>query len=326
MMELSIIIVNWNSKEFLSACLHSVRRFTRGIEQEIIVIDSGSYDGADELLRNAFPEVIYIQSNENIGFARSNNAAFHIAKGKYILFLNPDTELTSPAINLMVEYIQNAPNAGAVGCKLLNSDNSVQTSCIQAFPTILGQFFSSEFLMNLFPASTLWGMSALRQPGTQPSEVEVISGACLMVHRAAFEAVDGFSEDYFMYTEDVDLCYKLQRMGLKNYYMPAATVKHFGGGSSESAPSNFSAIMMRDSIMRYFKKYRGSVYANVYRFSTLVTAVLRIVISCVMAPLKWPTRSTEQLKGTVRKWISIMQWSLNPMHAYKNLTQKTSST
>jgi hypothetical protein len=326
MMELSIIIVNWNSKEFLGACLQSVRQFTREIEQEILVIDSGSYDGADELLRTKFPEVIYIQNRENIGFARSNNSAFRAAKGKYILFLNPDTELISSAINLMLEHIRNTPSVGAVGCKLLNADNSVQTSCIQAFPTIMGQFFSSEFLMKLFPASALWGISALRQSGTQPSEVEVISGACLMVRRAAFEAVDGFSEDYFMYTEDVDLCYKLRRTGLRNYYLPSATVKHFGGGSSESAPSNFSVVMMRDSIMRYFKKYRGPTYANAYRFSTLVTAVLRIIMSCIMIPLKWPAGSTAQVKGTVQKWISIMQWSLNPDRAYKNLTQKTSST
>lgn len=324
MMELSIIIVNWNSRDFLASCLESVRKFTHGIDYEIIVIDSGSFDGAGEMLQSRFPDVVFIQSDRNVGFARANNMAFRHARGEYVLFLNPDTELTSAAVNIALAHARAHPDAGAVGCRLLNGDGSLQTSCIQAFPTIVGQFLSSEVLMKLFPRSTLWGMSALFQAGNDFCEVEVISGACLMVRHTAFESVGGFSEDYFMYTEDVDLCYKLRCAGYRNHYLPAATVKHFGGGSSESAPSNFSVVMMRDSIMRYFVKYRGFAYATAYRYSTLVAAAMRITLYLALLPLHRIVRPLSRQKGTARKWLAILQWSLNPGRAHKALTQKAS--
>lgn len=131
-MDVSIIIVNWNSVRFLRACIGSIERYTTGISHEIVVIDSASYDGCGEMLREEFPQVRFIQSAANIGFAGANNLAYRSARGQHVLFLNPDTELASPAVNVMLEHLQRCPDAGAVGCKLLNADGSLQTTCIQA--------------------------------------------------------------------------------------------------------------------------------------------------------------------------------------------------
>lgn len=201
-MDVSVIIVNWNSREDLKRCIASIRMHTRDIEYEIVVIDSGSNDGCDQMLRENYPDVRFVQSATNLGFARANNRAFEEATGENLLFLNPDTELTGPAITRLRSHLHSHPNAGIVGCRLLNSDGTLQSSCIQSIPTIWNQLLNSQFLRTRWPKSGLWGMAPLFQQGIAPREVEAISGACLMVRRHTFQQVNGFSEEYFMYAED----------------------------------------------------------------------------------------------------------------------------
>ena len=310
MLDLSIVIVNWNSKEFLRQCLKSVSELTDGLAYEVIVIDSGSFDGAGDLIAAEFQHVLFIQSQENVGFARANNEAYRRARGSKILFLNPDTELINSAIGTMYEFLDSHADAGAVGCKLLNGDGTVQTSCVQSFPTLLNQALSAEALRAWLPNSTLWGMAALYQGGHDPSPVDVISGACLMVRREAFEKVGFFSEEYFMYAEDLDLCYKLRRAGYVNYFVPRGVVKHFGGGSTASAPSEFSLLMMRESIWRFLSKSRGSLYAAAYRATTAVAAIGRLSLLSIL----W---SIDRLRGrkhshtqSMKKWLVILQWGI----------------
>lgn len=306
----SIIIVNWNSKQFLRNCLSSVRTHCGGMDYETIVIDSGSFDGAAELVRDEFPEVRFIQSQENLGFARANNVAYRSARGEYICFLNPDTQLETRAIERMHQFLASRPDAGAIGCTLLNDDGTLQTSCIQSFPTLLNQALSSEFLRGLFPRSRLWGMAPLYGDMANPSEVEVISGACVMVRREAFDRIGGFSEEYFMYAEDVDLCYKLREAGYANFFLPSERVRHFGGGSSAKAPSEFSLLMMRESIWRFLRKSRGSLYAAGYRLTTLLAAVFRILALCVLAPFALLRGRLDEKSLPIRKWLTILRWGL----------------
>ena len=195
LMELSIIIVNWNSKDYLQKCIASILDSKSNIQYEIVVIDGGSFDGAGEMLKQCYPQVKFIQSDKNLGFAKANNVAFKASCGNYILFLNPDTEVVVPAIDILFEQMQKLPKAGVIGCKLLNADGSVQTSCIQSFPTILNQLLNSEFLRALFPKSRLWGMEALFNDRNEPAEAEMLSGACLMMRRTLFEQVGYFSEE-----------------------------------------------------------------------------------------------------------------------------------
>ena len=309
-MDLSIIIVNWNSKDYLKKCIESIFTWTSGIDYEIVVIDSGSFDGSGEMLTQCYPQVKFIQSDKNLGFAKANNAAFNDSTGRNILFLNPDTEIEDPALNTLYHQLSSLPNAGIVGAKLLNSDRSVQTSCVQSFPTILNQLLNSKFLRTLFPRSPLWGMAPLFDVTDGPAEVDVLSGACIMLRRTLFEQVGLFSEDYFMYAEDVDLCYKIKQAGYRNYYIPDAVVVHFGGGSSEKRPSDFSVVMMRESIWRFMKKTRGNIYGMAYRASTLISAIGRLLLLLILLPLQPLRKSGASWNASFKKWMAVLTWSL----------------
>ncbi|WP_442496790.1 glycosyltransferase family 2 protein [Methylobacter sp. sgz302048] len=317
-MDLSIIIVNWNSKDYLQKCIASVFAWTSNIDFEIVVIDSASYDGADEMLKRCYPQVRFIQSDLNLGFAKANNVAFRESTGRYVLFLNPDTELIGPAINILFDAVQMLPKAGAVGCKLLNADRSVQTSCIQAFPTILNQMLSSEYLRFLFPRSSLWGMNSLFGAKNEPAKVDMISGACLMLRRSVFEQAGLFSEDYFMYAEDLELCYKIRQIGYSNYYIPTASVIHFGGGSTEKGPSEFSVVMARESLWRYMKKNRGNIYGSAYRASIAVSAIGRLLVLVILLPLHCLRQSEPSWNSSLKKWWTILAWSLGLKTAVSN--------
>ena len=309
-MDLSIIIVNWNSKEYLRKCIASILAETHGIEFEIVVIDNASFDSSGEMLRQCYPQVPFMQAEKNLGFAKANNAAFHKSRGRHVLFLNPDTELFGPAVNMMFDYLQQLPRAGAIGCKLLNADKTVQTSCIQSFPTILNQILDSEILRALWPKSSLWGNAPLFGDQNGPAEVEAIAGACVMLKRSVFEQVGMFSEDYFMYAEDIDLCYKIRQADYKNYYVPNAAVIHFGGASTQQRPSDFSVIIMRESVWRFLRKTRGKTYSLSYRILTLIAAMGRMAILMIFLPLLIIRHGIKSWNSSFRKWGAILTWSL----------------
>ena len=215
-MDLSIIIVNWKSVQYLAACLSSIyeQRFTATFE--ILVIDNASYDGSENLLASDFPKARFIQSEKNLGFAGANNKASFQATGEVLCFLNPDTIVKNNALQKLYDAVTSIPKAGAVGACLRNADNSVQTSCVMPYPTILNQILDMELLRKRFPRSPLFGMKALFTYANMPQEVEALSGACIMVPKAVFDDVNGFSEDYFMYAEDLDVCRKIRSIGHKS--------------------------------------------------------------------------------------------------------------
>ena len=309
-MDLSIIIVNWNSKEYLQKCIESILLWTVDIKYEIIVIDSASFDGCGEMLQRSFPQVSFIQCEKNIGFAKANNAAFSESSGRYILFLNPDTELIAPTANIMLDCMHKLSNVGVIGCKLLNVDKTLQTSCIQAFPTILNQFLDSELLRTLWPKSSLWGNAHLFGVQIKPGEVEALAGACIMVKRSLFEQVGLFSEDYFMYAEDLDLCYRIKQAGYTNYYIPNAAAIHFGGRSTEKGPSDFSVVMMRESVWLFMRKTRGEIYGAAYRASTLISAIGHLVLLMIVLPLYLIRKGGISWRASFNKWRAILVWSL----------------
>jgi GT2 family glycosyltransferase len=307
--ELSIIIVNWNSREYVRKCIRSIYSNLGDVTFEIIVIDSGSGDGCEEMLRSEFAGVHFVQSRDNLGFAGANNLAAASARGDYLLFLNPDTEVLGAAIETMLSAAKTLPGAGAVGCRLLNSDGTLQTSCVQAFPTILGQLLNAEALRRLVPTASLWGMNALFEPTDEPKQVEMISGACLMMRRTVFEQLGGFSTDYFMYAEDMDLCYRAQKHGFPSYLVPHAEVLHHGGGSSQQVANQFASLMMLQSISRFLSKTRGETYSAWYRRSMAFAAVVRLILIIVSAPLMVVVNNTCRWKASAGKWMAILAWS-----------------
>ena len=254
-MDLSIIIVNWNWIAYLRECVASVYEHTRDLLFETIVVDNASLAGDADLLELQLPGITVIKSVENLGFGGANNLGFRHSTGKYILFLNPDTKLVSSAINSMVQGVRELPDAGILGCKLLNTDLSIQTSCIQTFPTIANQLLDSDWLRERWPNSRLWGTKPLFSNTGLPTKVEVVSGACMLVRRDVFEQVGLFTDDYFMYAEDLDLCYKTERAGYPNYYMGTASVIHHGGKSSN--PESATRMKWR-SITQFCEKPAGA--------------------------------------------------------------------
>jgi GT2 family glycosyltransferase len=310
--DVSIVIVNWNSREFLAKCLASVFGAPSKLAIEVLVIDNASYDGSEELVRDRFPLVSFIQGRENLGFARANNVAAAQATGRNLLFLNPDTEVVGTAVEDMVRFLDATADAGAVGCKLLNTDGSLQTSCVQAFPTVSNQAFDSEFLRRRFPRSRLWGIQAFLDEHATSAEVEALSGACILVRREAFLAVGRFTEDYFMYAEDVDLCFKLKQAGLRNHYLGNVCVVHHGGQSSgASSESQFGNVLMRESIAKFLSLRRGAAHAVAYRVAMAVTALSRLAVLGVARIFGFfGLGRSRAIDSGLRKWRSVLRWTV----------------
>ena len=309
-MDLSIVIINWDSAAFVRKCLQSVYAGTRECNFEVIVVDNASFDECGEMLRSEFPATRFIPSAMNLGFAKANNLGARQAKGRTLLFLNPDTEVMGEALFQMVSFLDATPNAGVVGCRLLNTDLSLQTSCIQAFPSILNQALDTEYLRRAFPGLRLWGTQAFLADN-QPAEVEVVSGACLMIKSDVFKAVGQFSANYFMYAEDADLCFKVRRAGWKNYYLGSVFVVHHGGRSSDKTlESNFAAIMMRESLMEFMRLRRGSLYALAYQFSIVVIAVIRLLLLMAAFFFTLSKHKRATLRPSFAKWVKLLRWGL----------------
>jgi N-acetylglucosaminyl-diphospho-decaprenol L-rhamnosyltransferase len=309
-LDLSIVIINWNSAAFVRKCLLSVYAGIKGCDFEVIVVDNASFDECGEILRSEFPATKFIASPVNLGFAKANNLGAHAAKGRILLFLNPDTEVIGDALFQMVSFLDVRPDAGVVGCRLLNTDRTLQTSCIQAFPSILNQALDTEYLRRAFPRLRLWGTQAFLTDN-RPAEVEVVSGACLMIKSDVFKAVGQFSANYFMYAEDADLCFKVRRAGWKNYFLGSVSVVHHGGGSSDkTTESNFAAIMMRESLMEFMRLRRGSLYALAYQFSIVVIAVIRLLLLMAAFFFTLGKHKRATLRPAFAKWVKLLRWGL----------------
>jgi GT2 family glycosyltransferase len=299
-MKLSIIIVNWNSFDYLQKCVASLAEHTR-CSYEVIVVDNASPHGDADRIETELLDVQLLRCEGNSGFGAANNMGFRQSKGEYLLFLNPDTELVNSAADMMVEAISSCSDSGIIGCTLLNEDTSVQTSCIQTFPTILNQLLDSDWLRRIWPNSQLWGTRALWTKNTYPQQVEVISGACMLMRRQTFEQVSGFTEAYFMYAEDLDLCYKVREAGYCNYYYGPATVIHYGGKSSN--PERATPMKWK-SITMFCEMHYGRFYTIVFRGAMSASAVVRLAMIT-------GTRAFRQLLGSRRpKPASLIKWKL----------------
>ncbi len=320
--ELSIIIVNWNSKDYLKKCITSIVENTKGIQYEIIVVDSASFDGCEQMLLDFFPQVCFIQSSRNIGFAGANNLAANKAHGDVLLFLNPDTEVLNNAIEQLYSNLLKLPQAGIIGCRLLNSDKTLQTSCVQPFPTILNQVLDADIFQRWFPKNRLWLSAAKFEGSLSAVKVEAISGACMMIRQTVFNLVKGFSTDYFMYAEDLDLCYKIQTAGFTNYYLAEAEIVHHGGGSTQQKRSRFSEVMIPESLSRLLSKMRGKSYGLCYRLALSFAAVIRLFLLLALLPLALLRNKKYDWRSAFFKWIAILRWGLGLekwVHQYDQL-------
>ena len=233
------MIVNYNVKEYLEQALRSVRQTVRGFSSEIFVVDNNSTDGSADLVESVFKDVRLIRNTTKLGFAKANNQALKRARGKFILLLNPDTIVQEDTIQIMVDFMENHPEAGAVGCKVLNPDGSLQLACRRSFPTPSVAFFKLVGLSWLFPKSRLFGRYNLTfLDPDEVNEVDALSGSCMCIVSEAMHQVGLLDEDFFMFGEDLYWCYRIKRGGWKIYYVPTTQIVHYKGESIRRSDVN----------------------------------------------------------------------------------------
>jgi GT2 family glycosyltransferase len=306
---LSIIIINWNSKDYVKNCLASIYNSTNCPTFECIVVDGASFDGCEEMLTAEYREVRYVQSHENIGFGKLNNLGFAQSNGNIVLLLNPDTIVEPLAISALVDTLQSNPKSGIIGAQLLNRDGSLQTSSVQAFPTPINQALDSNFLRRIHPKSKLWKTYDAYSSNI-PTKVEAISGACMMMRRETYQQVNGFTPNYFMYAEDIDISYKVDRLGLNNIYNPASRITHFGGGSTIKEKSLFSTTMQLTSLKTYFELNNSTNAHQAYRVLMFLSGVLRLTILWLLHLSSTGKRQRKQIRISIAKWSAIINWTI----------------
>ena len=261
MIELSIIIVNFNVKEYLRNTLLSLYETDKRINIEVIVVDNASTDQSADMVRKEFPDVMLIENEINVGFAKGNNIALKKCSGKYILLINPDTIVRKDTLSKMIDFFKITPDCGAAGCKVLNPDKSLQLACRRGFPTPFTAFSKLTGLSTLFTNSRLFGRYNLTYLDPEETNVvDAISGSFMMIRRNAYEQVGILDEDFFLYGEDIDWCYRIKQKGWKIYYYPETEIIHFKGKSSGKGPVNAEKEFYRSMILFVEKHYNNKIY------------------------------------------------------------------
>ncbi len=262
--------MNYNVKEFLQNLIHSIKSASKNLTFEIIIVDNASSDGSPEFIKEKFPEVKFIRNTENKGFSKANNQGLAIAQGKYLLLINPDTLVSEDTFGKMIEFFESTPSAGLAGCKILNPDGTLQLACRRSFPGPWTSFCKVTGLSSMFPKSRLfarYNLTYLDEDKTY--EVDAISGSFMMMTREAYEKVGGLDEQFFMYGEDLDLCYRFQKAGYKVFYVHSTQIIHYKGESTKR--SSFDETRVFYEAMHLFVKKHLST-------SFLVEIILRSAI------------------------------------------------
>ena len=279
MVDISIIIVSWNVRELLRKCLYSVIGIQSSVKSllntEIIVADNASSDNTVEMLRAEFPNVRVIENRENVGFGRANNKALAVAQGRYLFLLNPDTEIRPGALQTLYDYAEAHPRVGMIGPQLFYGDGTRQSSR-RRFPTLATAFLESTKLQQWFPRNrvlTQYYMRDTRDDATQ--QVDWINGAAMFVRRKLYDQIGGFDEQFFMYSEELDWCYRAKKASWEIVYLPTAQITHYEGKSSEQAAARRD-IYFNTSKIRFYRKYRGAFVAEILRAFLLLTFVYQI--------------------------------------------------
>lgn len=278
-MKLSVIIVNYNVQHFLEQCLYSVYKATRHIEAEIFVVDNNSADGSLAMLREKFPDVVLMANKENVGFARANNQALKLASGEYVLLLNPDTLVESDTFTKCLDFMDNTPDAGAVGVKMINGKGEFLPESKRGLPLPHVAFYKIFGFSKLFPKSKKFGSYHLTYlDNNKIHSVEVLSGAFMMIRKKVLDQTGFLDEDYFMYGEDIDLSYRIILSGYKNYYYPETKIIHYKGESTKKGSLNYVFVFYR-AMQIFVKKHFAKANARVFGWIMNIAIWLRAAAS-----------------------------------------------
>ena len=269
-MKLSVIIVNYKVKHYLEQCLRSVAEASRGIAVEVIVVDNASGDGSVEYLRERFPDVTIIASEENLGFARANNLAIRNSHGQYVLLLNPDTIVAEDTFRDFIGFMDSTPDAGGCGAYMLHTDGSFAPESRRGLPTPFVAFCKMSGLASLFPKSRTFGRYYMRYLNeNEVNRIEIMSGAFMFLRRDALDKAGLLDEDFFMYGEDIDLSYRILKAGYNNYFLPSR-ILHYKGESTVKSSYRYVHTFYR-AMELFFNKH----YAH---YSILLSLPIKLAI------------------------------------------------
>lgn len=280
-MDLSIIIVNYNVKYFIEQCLYSVEKAVKNIDSEIFVVDNNSVDGSCEMIRSKFPWVRLIENKTNLGFSKANNQAIQISKGKYILLLNPDTVVEEDSFRKCIDFMNGHPDAGALGVKMIDGTGNFLPESKRALPRPDVAFYKIFGLASLFPRSKVFGKYHLTYLDKDKiHEIDVLSGAFMFLRKEALDKTGMLDESYFMYGEDIDLSYRIQLSGYKNYYFPETTIIHYKGESTKKGSINYVLVFYRAMIIfanKHFSTKNARMFSLLINLAIYFRAALSIV-------------------------------------------------
>ena len=290
-MQLSIIIVNYNVEYFLEQCLHSVRAALKNLEAEVFVVDNNSVDGSVEMVRKKFPEVKLIANKENLGFSKANNQAIRHSKGKYVLLLNPDTVVEADSFSKCLSFMDSHSEAGGLGIKMLDGKGNFLPESKRGLPTPMVAFYKIFGLAALFPKSKRFGKYHLGfLDKEQTNEIEILSGAYMLMRKEALDKVGLLDEDFFMYGEDIDLSYRIIKGGWKNYYFPEARIIHYKGESTKKSSVNFVFVFYNAMIIfarKHFSQQNAKMFSFLINIAIYIRAsasILRRFVEQVFIP------------------------------------------
>jgi len=275
-LKLSVVILCWNDRQVIADCLHSIFATTRATEFEVIVSDNGSTDGSIQFIRENYPQVQVIENGQNLRFAKANNLGIRASRGEYILILNPDTIIHDGTLDRMVSFGDQHPEAGAFGCRVLNSDGSYQVSA-RPFASFRAEWITALYLRGLgrlnkwFASDSYAGWN-----GTTQRQVDWITGCFMLIRRDVLRDVGGFDEQFFYYYEDMDLCRQIWKLGRPIVYTPEASITHLKGQStSQRLPAVGFALDSQITRYLYYYKYHGVRGVRHARRIALVSLFLR---------------------------------------------------
>lgn len=314
-MKLSIIIVSWNVRDDLLKCLHSINENKPSCTYEVIIIDNASTDETADMIKKHFPEIKLIANHDNRGFAAANNQGMKVSQGEYILLLNPDTILHPKSFDILIDFLENNKDVGACGPKLLNTDGSIQGS-VRHFPSFRGALHrhtAFKFLGIFKSEYKNWVMHDFKND--KQKDVDQIMGAALLVRKSITEQVGLMDERFFMYYEEVDLCYRIKQAGWRIVYIPQAVITHIGGGSSGQITVS-KRIMATASLLEFFRKHRGKFVTCIFSCIFKPAIILRDLINILTGTTRYIFAMITLDKQSCNKSMKKIRYSAETLWRY----------
>ena len=310
-MKLSIVIVNYNVKYFLEQCLYAILKANTAIETEIIVVDNHSTDDSVPYIQERFPKVKLIVNLSNVGFSKANNQALSIAKGEFILILNPDTVVAEDTLEKCIAFMESTPDAGAIGVKMLDGKGNFLPESKRSLPTPAVAFYKIFGLSTLFPKSKIFGKYHLSfLPKEETCEAPILSGAFMFFKKKVIDEIGYFDETFFMYGEDIDLSYRVLKAGYKNYYYAGTTIVHYKGESTKKGSLNYVRVFYQAMLIfarKHFTSGRASIFSFVIHTAIIFRALLTIVMNLLSSSYLFlvdATLSMVAIYGLIRFWAT----------------------